>query len=133
MERPGGRSHPWASGWGPEGPGIEGDGQAFLNAYPEVGDLNRRLVSIELSGHFEAHQDEVTPKQFESLCHLIAHWHDRAGVPWHVFPRHPVSGVVTQMQHYEFAKKACPGAVVRARTSEYQERVRQIMRQHQEA
>jgi hypothetical protein len=127
----GGRS-PWASGWGDEGPGIEADGQAFIDAYGTPA-INKQLVSIELSGFFEKRQTPVSDKQFESLCQLIAYWHDRARVPWHAFPVNPATGVVTQLQHWEFAKKACPGAIVRGMTDAYQRRVKEIMRQHQTA
>jgi hypothetical protein len=53
-------------------------------------------------------------------------------VPWSDFPVNPATGVVTQMQHFEFAIKACPFPIVRGLTDEYQERVRTIMRAAQE-
>lgn len=114
--------------------GLEGDGPAFVNAYPAssaVPDpVNSLLVSIELSGQ---QTTEVTPAQFESLCQLIAYWHDQARVPWDRFPVNPASGVVTQLQHYEFTgEKECPFQVVKDLTAAYQDRVREIMRQYQE-
>ena len=123
--------------------GPEGDGQAFVNAYG-VPAINSQLVSIELSGcsgeeppnvsNFCRDRPEtpITPAQLESLCQLIAFWHDQARVPWDQFPVNPATGVVTQMQHFEFAQKACPFPIVRGMTDQYQERVRQIMRAAQE-
>ena len=131
---PEGDRSPWASGWGPEGPGLEGDGPAFLAAFPRPGDVNKCLVSIELSGLIDrrGHPDTpLTDRQMEGMCRLIAYWHDRAGVPWDLFPVHPASGVVTQMQHWKFARKNCPGELLKQRTDEYQARVRRIMRRYQ--
>lgn len=127
--------------------GLEGDGPAFVNAYPAssaVPDpVNSILASIELSGcsgrpdaaPFCQGRPEtpVTAAQFESLCQLIAYWHDQAQVPWDQFPVNPASGVVTQMQHYEFSAKECPFPIVRGMTTSYQDRVREIMRSSQES
>jgi hypothetical protein len=134
---PAGSIVPRANGNG----GIEGDGQAFLDAYGGEA-VNSRLVSIELSGCSgdplssagcrDVPQTEFTAAQFESMCRLIAYWHDQARVPWDRFPVNPQTGVVTQMQHYEFSSKACPWSNVRDRTSEYQNRVKEIMRSYQE-
>lgn len=117
--------------------GPEGDGPAFVNAYG-VSAINSRLVSIELSGCSGLPDASpgcqgfpntpVTAAQFESLCQLIAFWHDQAGVPAGLFPVNPETGVVTQMQHWEFAQKSCPFANVRGLTTAYQERVKEIMR-----
>jgi hypothetical protein len=116
--------------------GPEGDGPAFVNAFG-VPAINSRLVSIELSGcsgQPDASpgcqgkpETPVTAAQFESLCQLIAHWHDQAKVPASLFPVHP-AGVVTQMQHFEFAMKPCPFPIVRSLTTAYQARVKEIMR-----
>jgi hypothetical protein len=112
---------PWASG---PSDGLEGDGLAFVRAYG-IAAINRDLRSVELSGNGDT---PVTPKQFESLCRLLAYIHDRAGVPWTQFPRHPVSGVVTQLQRWEIARKECPGRTVRKLTDAYQDPTRAIMR-----
>lgn len=112
---------PWASG---PADGLEGDGPAFVRAYG-VGAINRDLRSIELSGKGET---PVTPKQFEALCQLLTYVHDQAGVPWDRFPDHPHTGVVTQLQHWEIAKKGCPGRVVRDLTHAYQARTRSILK-----
>ena len=116
--------------------GPEGDGPAFVNAYGASA-INSRLVSIELSGcsgRPDASpgcqglpETQVTAAQFESLCQLIAYWHDQAQVPSGQFPVNPATGVVTQMQHYEFAQKACPFPIVRGLTTAYQTRVKEIM------
>lgn len=117
--------------------GPEGDGPAFVGAYG-IAAINSRLVSIELSGCSGEPdaapfcqgkpETDVTAAQFESLCQLIAFWHDHAQVSWDVFPVHPVTGVVTQMQHFEFAVKNCPFPIVKGLTRAYHDRVREIMR-----
>jgi len=112
---------PWASG---PADGLEGDGVAFVRAHGREA-INRDLRSIEVSGRFTT---PVTPRQLDALCRLVAYVHDRAGVPWHQFPTHPRSGVVTQLQHWHFATKDCPGPVLRGLTATYQARARAIMR-----
>jgi hypothetical protein len=117
--------------------GPEGNGPAFVEAYG-VPAINSRLVSIELSGCSGLAdaapfcqgkpETEVTTAQFESLCRLIAYWHDQAEVPWDQFPVNPARGVVTQMRHFEFAKKSCPFPIVRGLTVAYRTRVKEIMR-----
>lgn len=115
---------PWANGPADD---LDGDGPDFVRAYG-VAAVNRDLRSIELSGF--AHSP-VTPAQLESLAWLIAYWHDQARVPWQLFPIHPASGVVTQLQHWEFSGKECPFGPVRNRTDDYQARAREIMRRYQ--
>ena len=117
--------------------GPEGDGPAFVEAYG-VSAINSRLVAIELSGcsgqadaaPFCQGKPETpaTAAQFESLCQLIAFWHDQAQVPSGQFPVNPATGVVTQMQHFEFALKNCPFPIVKGMTTAYQNRVKEIMR-----
>lgn len=131
---PTGRIVPIASG---PFDGPEGDGPAFVNVYGG-GAINSRLVSIEnsgCSGRPDASpfcqgkpETDVTAAQFESLCQLVAFWHDQIEVPWDQFPINPATGVNTQMQHFEFAKKACPFPILRGLTSAYQARVKEIMR-----
>ena len=118
---------PWANGWGPEGPGLEGDGPAFVQSGL---DINATLISIECSDGRDP-WGHRSPKQLESLAQLIAYIHDRVGVPWNAFPVNPRVGIVTQMQHYEFAQKDCPGSL-RNVTTQYQARVKELMRYYQE-
>jgi hypothetical protein len=114
---------PWANGGSD---GLEGDGPAFVRRFGVAG-INRDLVSIERSdGGIES--TPMSPKQFEAICALTAHWFDVARVPWDRFPVHPASGVVTHMLHYEFATKQCPFHPVTSRIDEIQERVRQILK-----
>lgn len=126
------RRSPWANG---NTRGLEGDGSAFVQKFGVVG-VGRNLVSIERSDGANI-DTPMSPKQFESICQLIAYWHDQASVPWDAFPVNPTYGVVTQMQHYEFTDKAgnalteCPGPAVRNATSRYQARVKDIMRHWQ--
>ena len=117
---------PWASG---PADGVEGDGIAFVRAHGREA-INRDLRSIEVSGRFTT---PVTPRQLDALARLVAYVHDRAGVRWDEFPRHPRTGVVTQLQHWHFATKTCPGPVLRGLTSTYQARAQAIMRAAQEA
>jgi uncharacterized protein YraI len=133
---PRGNRAPHANG---EAVGLERNGAPFVNYY-EVDAVNRDLVSIELSGHSGLTRDgneviipetDVSPKQFEMLCQLIAHYHDAAHVPWDVFPKHPVSGVVTCLEHWEFATKQCPFSEVRGLRDRYLTRTREIMKHYQ--
>ncbi len=94
--------------------------------------VNRDLVSIELSGCSGESacgpETPVTPAQVESLAALIAYIHDAAGVPFNVFPRHPTSGLVTCLEHWEFSVKDCPYRAVRSIRDRYLARAREIMR-----
>ena len=124
---------PWANG-GTDG--LEANGRIFFDTYGRDA-VNRDLVSIELSGwsgdNPDAHaESDVTEKQFESLCQLVAHWHDQARVPWNLFPVNPDRNVVTQLQHWEFTGvKNCPFPIVKGLTEQYRARVKEIMREAQ--
>jgi hypothetical protein len=119
---------PWANGGSD---GLEGDGPSFVRRLG-VAAINRDLVSIERSdGGIE--QTPMSPKQFESICALTAHWFDVARVPWDRFPLNPAFGVVTHLLHYEFATKSCPFQPVTSRIDEIQNRVRQILKAGQAA
>ena len=116
---------PWASG---PADGLEADGLAFVRAHGREA-INRDLRSIEVSGRFSfGRETPVTPRQLDALARLVAYVHDRAGVAWDEFPRHPRTGVVTQLQHWHFATKDCPGQVLRGLTATYRDRARDIMR-----
>jgi hypothetical protein len=120
---PKGRRSGWANGGSD---GLEGDGPAFVRTLG-VNAINRDLVSIERSdgGNTET---PMSPKQFESICQLTAHWFDQAHVPWDAFPVNPNYGIVTHMLHFEFATKACPFSPVRTRITEIQDRIRTILK-----
>ncbi|MBX3068903.1 MAG: hypothetical protein KF883_00245 [Thermomicrobiales bacterium] len=114
---------PWANGGSDD---LEGDGPAFVRKLG-IAAINRDLVSIERSdGGIES--TPMSPKQFESICALTAHWFDHARVPWEQFPFNPGAGVTTHMLHYEFASKTCPFAPVTNRIAELQNRIRQILK-----
>lgn len=114
---------PWANGGSDD---LEGDGPAFVRRLG-IAAINRDLVSIERSdGGIE--QTPMSPKQFEAICALTAHWFDVARVPWDRFPVNPAFGVSTHMLHYEFASKACPFRPVVSRIADIQNRVRQILK-----
>ncbi|CAA9534668.1 MAG: hypothetical protein AVDCRST_MAG73-1263 [uncultured Thermomicrobiales bacterium] len=124
---------PWANG---KTNGLKENGRIFFDTCGQNA-VNRDLVSIELSGWSNEtwHGKPETPvsdAQFESLCQLVAYWHDQARVPWDVFPSHPTLGIVTQLQHREFTGvKDCPFPAVKNLTLQYRERVKQIMREAQ--
>jgi uncharacterized protein YgiM (DUF1202 family) len=124
-----GTRSPYASGTDPDdinNEGAEGPGIDFENTYP--GGLNSMLVSIELSGKADT---PVTDKQFETLCHLIAYYHDQAEVPYDQFPNDPKTGVVTCLEHWHFARKDCPFPVVKQLREKYLGRAREIMKAYQ--
>lgn len=98
-----GRRAPCANGRAND---LNGNGIPFVEHYGIVA-VNRDLVSIELSGCSGestcGSETAVTADQEESLAALIAYVHDAAGVPFDVFPRHPRSGLVTCLEHWEFS------------------------------
>jgi hypothetical protein len=118
-----GRRAGWASGGSD---GLEGDGPAFVRTLG-VNAINRDLVSIERSDGGDQLRPS-SPKQFESICQLTAHWFDYAHVPYDAFPVNPNAGCVTDMEHFEFAIKACPFAWFRGHINEVQDRVRMILK-----
>lgn len=139
---PFGNRAPWANGPAREDP--QGYGLDFLSQYVPEGSedlVNRDLVSIELSGWAGVLWDgtpdpnhdptPMTPKQFESLCWLVAFFHDSAGVPHDAFPINPALGVVTCLEHREFAGKECPFSVVIGLRERYFARVKEIMKHYQ--
>lgn len=122
-----GNVSPNRAGWANGGSdGLEGDGPLFVRTLG-VDAINRDLVSIERSDGGDINTP-MSPKQFDSICRLTAHWFDRARVPWDRFPLNPAAGVVTHMLHFEFATKACPFPPVRSRIDEIQARVRAILK-----
>jgi len=123
---PRGRRAGWASGGSD---GLEGDGIAFVRTLG-VNAINRDLVSIERS---DGGKIETPPsaKQLDSLIALEAYWFDQAGVPWDTFPKNPNVGIVTDMEHWEFATKACPFDPMRRMTTEIQQEIRDVLKSHQ--
>ncbi|HQY30853.1 MAG TPA: hypothetical protein PK691_06185, partial [Thermomicrobiales bacterium] len=91
--------------------------------------INRDLVSIERSDGGDI-TTPISPRQFESICQLTAHWFDQAHVPWDRYPVNPNhgSGIVTHMLHREFATKGCPWAAVADQIDAIQARVRAILK-----
>ncbi|MES4791841.1 MAG: hypothetical protein C4321_01595 [Chloroflexota bacterium] len=125
FNEPEGTRSPWANGGSD---GLEGDGPLFVRTFG-VSAINDRLVSVE---HVGMEDTPFVDKQFEASAHLLAYWHDRAGCHWDSFPLHQGYGVVTDLQHYEFALKDCPFRAFRKRTNDLQNRVRAIMKYYQE-
>lgn len=122
---PRGRRSPWANGGSD---GLEGDGPLFVRTLG-VSAINRDLVSIERSDGKDI-ATPLSPKQFEAICGLTAHWFDAAKVPWDRFPVNPHvgSGIVTHMLHKEFATKGCPWAAVEDEIDRIQARIRAILK-----
>jgi hypothetical protein len=113
----------WANGGSD---GLEGDGPLFVRTLG-IAAINRDLVSVERSDGGDVNRP-MSPKQFESICALSAHWFDQAHVPWDKFPVNPAHGVVTHLLHYEFATKNCPFPPVTNRIDEIQNRIRQLLK-----
>lgn len=120
---PKGYRSPWANGGSD---GLEGDGPMFVRTLG-VNAINRDLVSIERSDGGNINTP-MSAKQFESICQLTAYWFDQAKVPWDTFPLNPAVGIVTHMEHFEFATKACPFDPVRSQIKVIQDRIRAIMK-----
>jgi hypothetical protein len=107
----------WASGWGDDGPGIEGDGQALLDQFGGLA-INGTGRSIENSGLVAT---PMTAKQWASMIHRDAAIHHREmGQGYEQF--------AWDMHHKEVAKKDCCFPRIYDHTVEYQAGVIAIMR-----
>lgn len=116
----------WANGGSD---GLEGDGPNFVKTFGIVG-INSRLASIE---HCGLGGDPITPEQFSASARLNAWIFDQCHVPWDSFPVHPAYGIVTQLEHWEFATKGCPGTQFRSRTDELHQAIRGLLKAGQMA
>ena len=125
---PRGRRAGWANGGSD---GLEGDGLPFVRTLG-INAINRNLVSIERSDGGDINTP-LSPKQFESLCQLHAYWFDQIKVPYTDFPHnvHIAGNIITYLEHWEFATKACPFPPVRTKVTAMQTRIREIMKQYQ--
>lgn len=118
-----GRRAGWASGGSD---GLEGDGPLFVRTLG-VNAINRDLVSVERSdgGVIET---EPSPKQLDSIIALQAYWANFAKIPYDTFPINPKVGINTDMEHFEFATKACPFDPMRRHTTEIQQEIVKILK-----
>jgi hypothetical protein len=124
---PKGRRRPWANGWGPEGPGIEGDGVAFVEKFGAYG-TNFNLVSVERVGKSP---NKMTPAQMDASVLLWAYHFDQAKVSYESYPVNQNYGIVTDLQHWELAQKPCPGKGIIDQTTELQAGVRDRLKTFQ--
>lgn len=124
-----GRRAGWANGGSD---GLEGDGPLFVRTLG-IDAINRDLVSIERDDRGDPYNCPFEGKQFEACALLTAHWFDQALVPWDSFPVNPHVGVVTHMEHFEFATKGCPHTPVISQTDALQARIRAILKAAQTA
>jgi hypothetical protein len=117
----------WASGqvkapWG--------DGLKFVNKYG-VDAVNRRQVSIEISGHY---QTPVSDPARDAVVALTAYFADQDGIPWDRFPIRPKDGFSFVRWHNEFtgmAEKECPGAFIMVATDDWIGRIKALLRHYQ--
>jgi hypothetical protein len=123
LNEPEGTRSPWANGGSD---GLEGDGTLFVRSLG-TGAINARLISVE----FEGRDEPLTPAQVAVGTDLWAYWFDRVRVPWSDYPLFPQLGIVTDLDHYEFATKACPFAGARAQRSQFQDIVRGKLKEAQ--
>lgn len=124
---PFGRRSGWASG--PVSKPY-GDGKAFVDAYG-INAVNRRLVSIEISGQQETPVDAVA---WRALVHFVASWADRCKVPWETFPLNPATGISFVIWHQEFTigtGKECPFAWVMDNTDRLIADVKAMLQRYQ--
>lgn len=124
---PWGRRRPWANGWGSEGPGLEGDGPAFIKQFGAYG-TNYNLASCERVG---TSPNAMTGPQMLSSAALWAWVFDQAKVSYESYPVNQAYGINTDLQHWEFAQKPCPGKGIIDQTEELQDRVRKILEKFQ--
>lgn len=114
----------WANGGSD---GLEGDGPNFVQKFTVVG-INSRLASIE---HCGLGTDPVASPQFDASARLNAWLFDKCKVRWDSFPINQTYGVVTQMEHWEFATKGCPGTQFRSHTTDLHEAIRGLLKSAQ--
>jgi hypothetical protein len=131
---PTGAAHPNVSanraGWANGGSdGLEGDGPLFVRTLG-VNAINRNLVSIERDDQGQPFDNPYVDPQALLVDRLIAHWFDRAKVPWDRYPINPNvgGGIVTDFFHNEFATKGCPWGPVEAAINASQDRVRGFLK-----
>lgn len=124
---PYGRRRPWANGWGDEGPGIEGDGGAFVQKFGAYG-TNFNLASVERIGKSP---NAMTAAQMTASVNLWAWLFDQAGVSYESYPVNQHYGINTDLQHFEFAQKPCPGGGIRSQTEQLQTAVRDRLKTFQ--
>ncbi len=113
---PFGTRAPWANGGSD---GLEGDGIAFYNKLGASG-INSRLFSVE---HIGTAPNALTPAQLKASIWLWAWMFDQIHVPYTSYPVNPNIGLRTDLEHWEFATKPCPGAGVRGQVDDHQEGV----------
>jgi hypothetical protein len=124
---PYGRRRPWANGWGSEGPGLEGDGPAFVNTFGAYG-TNFNLASVERVGKSP---NPMTDAQMTASINLWAWLFDAAEVSYESYPVNQHYGINTDLQHFEFAQKPCPGQGIRDQTAELQAGVTARLKSYQ--
>lgn len=125
---------PWGyrSGWA-SGPvsAPYGDGATFVAKYG-INAVNRRLVSLEISGN------QTTPidnDSFAEIVHFIAFHADQAGISWQEFPYYKVTGMSFLFYHDEFcfgSGKRCPFEVVKSLINTIVAAVKSVLRRYQE-
>lgn len=117
----GGTRAGWANGGAD---GLEGDGPAYVRVFGIEG-VNSCLVSKE---HVAVEGEDLTPAQEDTSVRITAAVMQRAKVKWDEYPLNSNVGCVTELQHYEFATKPCPGTVVRNSTDRRQNQVRSLLK-----
>lgn len=111
--------------------GPYGDG-AKLIAKVGVNSVNRTTKAIEISGNYDTPLDEAARK---AIVALTAYFADRREIPWTEFPNVPGEDRSFVCWHNEItglAYKQCPGSVVMAETPALIQRVKDLLRTHQE-
>ena len=124
---PWGKRRPWANGWGSEGPGLEGDGPAFVQKFGAYG-TNFNLASVERVGKSP---NPMTDAQMTASINLWAWIYDKIKVSYDSFPVNQQYGIVTDLQHWELAQKPCPGTGIRNQTDQLQTGIKQRMKTFQ--
>lgn len=121
----------YRSGWA-SGPykGAWGDGLAFGQKY-SVNAINRRLVSVEISGQQNTPIDAFA---WGKLVHFVAYFADQCKVPWETFPLNPATGISFVFWHQEFtlgSGKECPFKWVMDNTDRLIADVKEMLRKAQ--
>jgi hypothetical protein len=121
---PWGTRSPWANGGSD---GLEGDGVAFVQTLG-VSAINNRLFSVE---HIGTSPNPLTKPQMTASIWLWAWMFDQMNVPYTGYPVNPAVGLRTDLEHWEFATKPCPGGGVRGQVNEHQAGVTALLKRYQ--
>lgn len=98
----GGTRAGWAIGWGPDGPGIEGEGVAFYRAFPSINEVIVSNENVAKAGQV------WTDAMIAANIEIKVAFAQSRKIPAASWPIDPATGVSADVMHADFARKSCP-------------------------